>query len=649
MKRTFLTLVLIFAVICSAMADRPKVALVLSGGGAKGSAHVGVIKVLEQNGIPVDMVVGASMGAVIGGLYCAGYTGAQMDSLMMIQDWNRIMLDGGLVDDRYLLKIPFDKPCGESIVSAFPSGLVRGSEVEAMFGRLLPGIPDSLDFNALPVPFACVSVDLVRKKEVVHHSGNLVEAIRASMAIPLFFEPVRRDGMVLIDGGMLNNYPVDIAREMGADIVIGVKVGEPEYKEEPQIDDIATLGGEWLEMYIRPKTAENIAGTDIFIGPSIGDMNVMSFSKECIRKLIDNGEAAAREVLPKLLELKPSDPLPERGVIFGDSGEVAKKGRPSGSKVSMAPEKGSYLALGGYFDTEEIIAARLDAAFGGNSGKGHKLNLSAKLAWNLQAEAQYRYDIVSGFGIALGYAFRNTNSNLFSQEDVLTCKYREHSFEAFIGYSNRKNLDLKAGVRTQMFYAGGWSKYLNFSAGIGFDNTDKPCFPGRGVRFNLGGSYFPAVLSSDNGFGEVNLRFSGVIPVGRRFAFIASVDHRGLFSDGGSIPWFYGNWMGGVQAGRYFDRQLPFAGFNHVNSFNHVLTAVSLDARTRIGEKHFLTASGAYALDSGSYSDFTRGRSTFGASLGYSYNSIVGPLSFRVSWSDLTKRVGFWAGVGLYL
>ncbi len=644
MKR-FATTSLLLLTVCLSVTGRPKVALVLSGGGAKGAAHVGVIKVLEENGIPVDMVVGASMGAIVGGLYCAGYTGSQMDSLMMIQDWNRIILDGGLVDEQYLLKIPFGKPCGESPASAFPSGLVRGSEVEALFEQLLPGIPDSLDFNEMPIPFACVSVDLVSKKEVVHHSGNLIEAIRASMSIPLFFEPVRRDGMVLVDGGMLNNYPVDIARAMGADIVIGVKVGEPEHKEKPEIEDIATLGGEWLEMYIRPKTAENIAGTDIFIGPSIEDMNVMSFSKECIRKLIDNGEKAAREALPKLMELQPSEPLPERGTIFGG----AAVGERSGSRVPISPEKGSYLALGGYFDTEEIVAARIDAALGGNSSKGHKLNISAKLAWNLQAGAEYRYDFTSGFGLGVGYGFRNTNSNLFNQEDVLTCKFREHSFEAFLGYDGRKNLEVKAGARTQMFFAGGWSRYLNLFAGVEFDNRDHPCFPRRGVSFSVDGGLFPAVMSSSDTFGEFSIRFSGVIPLGQRFALIASVDHRSLISDSGEIPLFYGNRMGGTQAGRYFDRQFTFTGFNHVNSFGNVLTSATLDARAQFGQKHYLTASGAYAFDTSGFSGTSGGRATFGASLGYSYNSFIGPLSFKVNWSNLTNRIGFWAGVGLYL
>lgn len=644
MKRTIATLLLILTVFPSVMAGRPKVALVLSGGGAKGAAHVGVIKVLEENGIPVDMVVGASMGAVVGGLYCAGYNGAQMDSLMMIQDWNRIMFDGGLVDDRYLLKVPIGKPCGESVLSAFPSGAVRGTEVESLFDRLLPGLPDSLDFDAMPTRFACVSVDLIHKKEVVHHSGNLVEAIRASMSIPLFFEPVRKDGMLLIDGGMLNNYPVDVARAMGADIVIGVKVGEPEYKEEPEIDDIVTLGSEWLEMYIRPKTAENIAGTDVFIGPSIEDMNAASFRTECIRKLIDNGEAAAREALPKLRELALPSERADRGILFDTTSAAA--GRVTVHPVSKSPMKPSTLAVGGYFDTEEIIAARVDLALNCNGGRGHKLDVSAKLAYNLQAGAEYRYDF-GRFGLGAGYDFRNTSSNIFNQEDVLTCKFREHTFGVFAGFRSERKLDARGGVRMQVFHTGEKSDYLDFFATVGFDNRSHPYFPDRGIRFRINGDVYPALLSSPGTFGALSLHFSGVIPISRQFALIATVDHRSLISGSGEVPYPYTNWMGGVQAGRYFDQQFAFIGFNHVNPFGNVLTSLTLDARTRFGKRHYLTASGAYAFDTGAYREFSIGRSTFGASIGYSYDSMVGPLSVKVSWSNLTKRVGLHAGIGL--
>ncbi|MCQ2158108.1 MAG: patatin-like phospholipase family protein [Bacteroidales bacterium] len=642
MKKAVVILFLLLAGVLSAMAARPKVALVLSGGGAKGAAHVGVIKVLEEKGVPIDMVVGTSMGAVIGGLYCAGYSGAEMDSLMMMQDWNRIIYDGGLVGGRYLVRIPFGQRSGEKALSAFPSGLVRGTEVEALFERLLPGVPDSLDFDRMPTRFACVSVDLVHKKEVVHHRGNLIEAIRASMSIPLFFEPVRKDGMVLIDGGMLNNYPVDVARAMGADIVIGVKVGEPEYQKEPEINDMFSVGDEWLEMYLRPKTEKNIAETDIFIGPSIGDMNVMSFQKECIRKLIDNGEAAAREVLPQLEKLAVSSGQDSRGTLFATEAGSEETSPVARRKVSIAPAKKSSLSLGGYFDTEEIVAGRVDLALNQSADKGLKMNLTAKLAWNLQAGVECRYDFGRGFGLGVGYDFRNTNSNIFSQQDVPAVKFREHNVGAFFRYGNSKNLEVRAGARIQAFRLYDL-KRLDIFARVGFDNFDRPCFPTRGIRFTVGGDAYP---HKSDGFAALNVQFGGVIPVSRKFAFIASLDHRGMSDRKGEVPLVYANWMGGVQQGRYFDQQFAFCGFNHAYLFGDVLTSLNLDARANFGKKHYLTLSGAYALDSATYKTMFDGRSTFGARIGYSYDTIIGPVSLNVNWSSLTERVGFYASIG---
>ena len=252
MKRlTILFLMLLLTL--HSFAQRPKVGVVLCGGGAKGAAHVGVLKVLEENNIPIDLIVGTSMGAIVGGLYAIGYSAAELDSLIIAQNWNVVMSDRiarkdtyfeqRKYQDDYVISIPFgrgdysrlgardtqDPSHNEgSLLSNIPIAMVNGQNIYNLFTRLSVGYQDSLDFNRMPIPFACVAVDLIGKKEVVFHSGNFVDAIRSSMAIPGYFSPVRMGDMVLIDGGALNNYPVDVARAMGADIIIGVKLGELE-------------------------------------------------------------------------------------------------------------------------------------------------------------------------------------------------------------------------------------------------------------------------------------------------------------------------------------------------------------------------------------------------------------------------------------
>ena len=326
MKR-LLIIALLLLPLLSASAQRPKVGLVLCGGGAKGAAHVGVLKVLEENNIPIDYIAGTSMGAIVGGLYAIGYSAAELDSLIMAQDWNFVMSDriprsGRWLErrqdqDKYLFQIPFGsgdysrlgprlhrrQQDETSFLSNIPMAVVGGQNVYNLFTKLSVGYQDSLDFSRMPIPFACVAVDLISKKEVVFKSGRFVDAIRASMAIPGYFAPVRIDDMVLIDGGALNNYPVDVCRAMGADIIIGVKLGELD-KKDPTIENIGDLVLEMIELYMGTKLPEALADTDILISPGTKGFNTLSFDAQSLRTLIDNGEKAARDKEEEIRKMK---------------------------------------------------------------------------------------------------------------------------------------------------------------------------------------------------------------------------------------------------------------------------------------------------------------------------------------------------------
>ena len=197
MKKRLLTIgLLLLLLLPEVEAQRKKVGLVLSGGGAKGVVHIGVLQVLEKAGIPVDVIVGTSMGSIVGGLYAIGYTADQLDSLVRNQDWmfllsdkvNRYDLPFGEKeqDGKYLLSVPFDRG------KKRPSGFISGQNVYNLFTDLTIGYHDSLDFMKLPIPFACVAADMFQRKEIVLKDGNLVQAMRASMAIPGVFTPVKK-------------------------------------------------------------------------------------------------------------------------------------------------------------------------------------------------------------------------------------------------------------------------------------------------------------------------------------------------------------------------------------------------------------------------------------------------------------------------
>ncbi len=289
---------------------RPRVAVVLSGGGAKGVAHIGALKVIEEAGIPVDCVVGTSMGSIIGGLYAIGYTPEQMDSIVRKQDWTMVLSDKVTRDmqsmsereagERYVLSIPLDNISGKSITG----GLIKGQNIANMFSELTIGYHDSIDFNRLPTPFACVAQDIVTGKEVCFHSGKLATAMRASMAIPGVFAPVRIDSMVLVDGGMVNNYPVDVARRMGADIVIGVDV-QSDLKKADKLNGAGDILTQMINLMGMELYNENVKGTDAYIKVDVEGYSTASFTSSAIDSLILRGERAARgqeSVLAKVRE-----------------------------------------------------------------------------------------------------------------------------------------------------------------------------------------------------------------------------------------------------------------------------------------------------------------------------------------------------------
>ncbi|WP_266206070.1 patatin-like phospholipase family protein [Pontibacter kalidii] len=225
-------------------AKRPKIGLVLSGGGAKGMAHIGFLKVMEEAGIRPDYITGTSMGSLVGALYALGYSPDEIEEIALRQDWemllsNQVPLSQIAMEEkeyygRYLLELPVN---GTRI--SFPSGLIEGQALNNLLIRLTRGAHNIRDFRQLPIPFACLATDLATGEKVVLQQGFLPEALRASMAIPTVFTPIKIDGRMLVDGGLVQNFPVQEVLDMGADFVIGVNVGsglEPEKNLKSMLD-----------------------------------------------------------------------------------------------------------------------------------------------------------------------------------------------------------------------------------------------------------------------------------------------------------------------------------------------------------------------------------------------------------------------------
>lgn len=300
--------------------QRPKVGLVLAGGGARGAAFIGVLKYLEELDLPIDYVVGSSMGSVIGGIYCLGYSPDEMAEIIESLEWKKYI--GNLIDRRYsslevrkrygtqIVNVPFNSRSIlkegflQAFISEIPIAYVNNRDLDNLFNDLSGGYHDSLDFGNLPIPFACVATDVVAQEEVVLRSGSLPKAMRASLAIPAVFAPVVIDGKLLIDGGLVNIFPADVLRDMGADIVIGIEFSNEKYFSGDQIPGAAKLIDYLYNYLIHFKRDENKKYCDLIIKPNTAEFDLFSFTNSAIDTLLVRGYEAGKLYHDTLLQLK---------------------------------------------------------------------------------------------------------------------------------------------------------------------------------------------------------------------------------------------------------------------------------------------------------------------------------------------------------
>jgi len=293
-----------------------KVGLVLSGGGAKGMAHIGALKVIEEAGVKIDYIGGTSMGAIIGALYASGYSAAELDSIFRNINFNRLIQDNlprsaktfyeKEDSERYAVTLPFNK-----FKIAIPQAYSGGQNIYHELVKLLYHVKDIKDFNQLPIPFVCIGTNVETGEEVVLNKGYLPEAVMASGTLPSLFEPAAVDGQVLIDGGVVNNYPINKVKDLGADIIIGVDVqhGLSSLEELQSATEILLQINNFRSVEDMKEKAKQ---TNIYIRPNIEDYTVLDFNQS--NTIVRLGEEAARKEQETLKKLS-SDQHKERNGI----------------------------------------------------------------------------------------------------------------------------------------------------------------------------------------------------------------------------------------------------------------------------------------------------------------------------------------------
>ena len=706
---------------------RKKVGLVLSGGGAKGMAHIGAIKIIEEAGIPIDYVVGTSMGSIIGGLYSIGYTPEQMDSMVRKQDWTFLLSDQILrkdmnmqerdADEKYVISVPFSK----TSIQDLAGGLIKGQNISNLFSELTMGYHDSLNFNKLPIPFACVSENIVKGEEYVFHDGVLSTAMRASMAIPGVFTPVRLDSMVLVDGGVVNNYPVNVAKQMGADVIIGVDV-QSALRTANELENAGAILGQLIDLMGQDNYLNNLKETDVLIKVNVKGYSAASFTKNAVDSLIHRGLVAAEAQKDALMKLKKEIGLPENyrpirkhtyqpvewimikdihfnGLDEKDTEWVMNRcgleentfnsiqrikgatsiilANTSYSNISynlLQNKDGTYdlnytlnkknenrINIGVRFDSEEIASLLINARTTLKSKLPAYLSASIRLGKRYGAQLTYGIDTspLSSLALSYQYLYNDIDYHRLGKRSFTTTS-EHHTAE--ISYYNvwLRNFRFGIGSKYELYDYGRFlhmigsegfevnkEYFFSYFANLHYETYDKAYFPSRGVKFH--GSYS---LNTDDflkykgetPFSIVSGSFEGVIPITSRFSIIPSVSGRFLF--GKNIPFSKKNVMGGDAMEQYLPDQLPFAGTNQVELMDNTLMIGGMKFRQRIGNTHYLTLTGNFALSSEKIKNILNEESMFGCSLGYGMDSMFGPLEATFNYTNHSKKVGFYINLG---
>ncbi|MBQ8592839.1 MAG: patatin-like phospholipase family protein [Bacteroidaceae bacterium] len=657
--------------------ERKKVAVVLSGGGAKGVAHIRALKVIEEAGIPIDYVVGTSMGAIVGGLYSIGFTTDQLDTLVATQDWGFLLSDNterntrSLVNrenaDQYLFSVPlnsFGKSKHTKENTLFGGGVIKGRNIARLFTELTEGYHDSIDFNTLPIPFACVAYDIVKGDEVVFHSGVLATAMRASMSIPGAFAPIRLNGKVLVDGGMCNNYPVDVARQMGADFIIGVDVQDT-LRSAGQLNSLTEIAGQIINLICVNKNADNIRDSDVHIKVPVHGYSAASFNKSAIDTLLARGEAAARANWDKLLVLKEKTlQLP---VSFRPK-ERAERILENTDSIRAIPEitpeqASSSISVGARFDTELLASILFNAhmRFKGNRqpmadltvrlGKESfgRLRLSSYVDQRHAFQGIFSYQFIRN-DVNLYHKGERMSNYIFSRHEVDLGLLRSWhdiacSFGVQFDYYHYNNVLVHPEEPNPMNQVN--VHFFSYFYRMAFDNYDKRVYPTQGMKWNVGAAFFTDNFWSYDkkpGILVANFSWETALPLRSRLTLLPAVYGRFVWKQ--TPPYSLGNFIGGPSFGRFTEQQLPFMGIGYVEMLASKAVASSVKLRQRIGANQYLTFTGNVALASSQFKKLLTDDFIYGGAVTYGYNTAIGPLEASFYWSDRTDKPDFLINLG---
>ncbi len=720
------------------MPKEPKIGLVLSGGGAKGFAHIGTLKVIDSLGIRVDYIAGTSMGAIIGSLYASGYSGKQLDSIFKGVNFDDILNDKiprsakstyeRELSERYAITLPFD-----NLKVKLPSALSKGQNTFNLLTKLLLHVSKEDNFSQLPIPFFCIATDVETGQQVVLDKGNLPRAVKASGAFPSLFQPVEFDGRLLIDGGVVNNYPIDELREKGMDIIIGVDVQDDlanrtDLSSAPeilfQINNFRTIN----DMKIKSKK------TDIYIKPDITKFNVVSFDDG--KQIIDNGELATLdkiEILKQLKQKQYKQPLVKQVMKSPDSLNInyietngiekytrsyilGKLNLNQYSKISyndlsrgannvvatnnfdsffyeLKPEKNNtyrivtnvtetkkttFLKLGLHYDdlyksamlinvTKKQLLLKndvmsLDLIFGDHVRYNFDYFIDKGAHWSIGLKSRYNeFDqgiVANAFLTTAQIATTGINKINAQLIDINNQFFLQTLFKNDLVFTTgleHKKLQVKTETilssQNQNETVFENSDYVSLFGALKFDTYDSKYFPTDGMYFSAEGNYYLYSSDFSNTFSPFTI-FKAELGYAHKIFDKLSIN---FSTDGGfkinpKANQFLDFVLGGY-GNNFINNFKPFYGYDFLSiaADSYIKGSVNLDYQ--FYPKNHIIASANFAnvedrlYDTGNWfslPDYS------GYAIGYSYQSFLGPIEVKYSFSPETKQnhwffnLGYW-------
>lgn len=731
MKTKFFLLFVVVPLFFLAQQKQPKVGLVLSGGGAKGFAHVAVLKEIDKAGIQLDYIGGTSMGAIVGGLYAIGFSGLEIENIVKNTDFVTVLRD----------KLPrstapfFEKEFGETTKITFPvkkgviglpKGISKGQSVLNLLYELLDAAENIKDFSKLPIPFFCIATDVENGGEVLIEKGSLPLALRASGSFPTLLNPVTLNNKLLVDGGIANNFPVSIMKSKGIDIIIGVDV-EGRLFEKEKLTSVIAILGQIVSYQMYDKSGTEKEKLDVYIHPDIFSYSVVDFDKK--DEILEKGEDKVKEFSQVFKEIAAKQIVKKKkkAVIVNDKKRLISRIQIEGTedytrafvlgklkiregdsiskreitqKINLLSATKNYEKIDYSFkkedegtyqlsfflkESKENAAISLGAHYDllyksgvlANYSQKHLfknndlLSLDVVLGDNLRYNLNYFVD--NGFYISYGFRSRynhfranskfNSVVSQFPNISAINLKYTDITNQIFVQTTFDRKFALGLGVEHKHLKASTGtisvnnedtvidnSEYFNLFGYLKLDTYDKKYFVTKGYFADLNFKWYLNSTGFNNNFNSF-AQTKGTLGFATTFfdkLTFQNTNEAGFTLNSHSTR-IFDFYLGGYNQ-NYINTFVSLYGYEFAELSDNSFLKSELLFRYAFAEKHYASFIANYArLDDNVFKDIEIFKNIkSGYALGYSYNSIIGPIELKYSWSPGNKQsawlfnLGFW-------